>query len=113
MRAIDLDTELNALGMPFILIGYPTKAPAYPYGIYLENLNVTGDDTGLRRITEHSVTIELYHNTAPGLLAACGVLEKWLNDNALDYRREMTYVVDEGHFVAIFNLDYVTKSKKG
>lgn len=114
MRAIDLKTELNALGMPFKLIGYETKAPAYPYGIYLENINVSGsDDESPRRIIDHEVTIEVYHKTDEGLAAACAVLEAWLDSFPLDYRREMTYIPEEDHLLASYTMQYTTKKKKG
>ena len=114
MHRINLKTELNALGIPFALIGYPTKAPAYPYGIYLENINVSGgDDVSRYRIVDHDVTIELYHKTDEGLFAACDVLETWLDGLPLDYRREMTYIPDDDHLVASYTLNYTTKRKKG
>ena len=110
MRNIDLKTELNALGMPFKLIGYETKAPAYPYGIYLENIAVSGaDNDGAYRIITHDVTIELYHNTDNGLWAACAILEAWLDSLSLDYRREMTYIPEENHLLASYTMNYTTK----
>lgn len=114
MRRINLKTELNALGMSFALIGYPTKAPPYPYGIYLENINVSGgDDDSRYRLVEHDVTIELYHKTDEGLFAACNVLETWLDSLPLDYRREMTYIPEEDHLLASYTMNYTTKRKKG
>lgn len=114
MRPIDLKTELNALGMPFRLIGYETKAPAYPYGIYLENIEVSGsDDESPRRIIDHDVTIELYHKSDDGLMAACALLEEWLDGLPLDYRREMTYIPEEDHLLASYTMQYTTKKKKG
>ena len=114
MHRINLKTELNALGIPFALIGYPTKAPPYPYGIYLENINVFGgDDVSRYRIVDHDVTIELYHKADEGLFAACNVLETWLDDLPLDYRREMTYIPEDDHLVASYTLNYTTKKKKG
>ena len=114
MRRIDLKTELNALGMPFALIGYPTKAPPYPYGIYLENINVSGgDDDSRYRLVNHDVTIEVYHKTDEGLFAACEILETWLDDLPLDYRREMTYIPEEDHLLASYTMNYTTKKKKG
>lgn len=114
MRRIDLNTELNALGMPFKLIGFETKAPAYPYGIYLENITVSGgdDDSRYRRV-DHDVTIELYHKTDEGLFAACEILEAWLDSLPLDYRREMTYIPEEDHLLASYTMGYITKKKKG
>ena len=114
MHRINLKTELNALEIPFALIGYPTKAPPYPYGIYLENINVSGsDDVSRYRIVDHDVTIELYHKTDEGLFAACAILETWLDDLPLDYRREMTYIPEDDHLVASYTLTYTTKKKKG
>lgn len=114
MRHIDLKTELNALGMPFKLIGYETKAPTYPYGIYLENIDVSGaDDESPRRIVNHDVTIELYHNTDDGLFAACEILESWLDSIPLDYRREMIYIPEENNLLASYTMKYTTKKKKG
>ena len=111
MRRINLKEELNALGMPFALIGYETKAPAYPYGIYLETIDVSGDDCETRRVVDHDVTIELYHKTDEGLFAACEILETWLDGLPLDYHREMTYIPDENHLVASYTMQYTTKKK--
>lgn len=114
MRRINLNMELNTLGMPFKLIGFETKAPAYPYGIYLENINVSGgDDDSSHRIVDHDVTIELYHKTDEGLFTACNVLEAWLDSLPLDYRREMTYIPEEDHLLASYTMNYMTKRKKG
>lgn len=114
MRRIDLKTELNALGMPFALIGYPTKAPPYPYGIYLENIDVSGgDDDGRYRVINHDVTIEVYHKTDEGLFAACEILETWLDSFPMNYRREMTYIPEEDHLLASYTMTYLTKKKKG
>ena len=114
MYRIDLKTELNALGIPFALIGYPTKAPSYPYGIYLENIDVSGsDDVSRYRIVNHDVTIEVYHKTDEGLFAACEVLETWLDEIPLDYRREMTYIPEDDHLLASYSMNYTTKKKKG
>lgn len=113
MRRIDLKTELNALGMPFALIGYPTKAPPYPYGIYLENIDVSGGDDGGYRVVNHDVTIEVYHKTDEGLFAACEILETWLDSFPMDYRREMTYIPEEDHLLVSYTMTYLTKKKKG
>lgn len=114
MRRINLNAELNALGMPFKLIGYETKAPAYPYGIYLENIDVSeGGEGGYNRLVRHDVTIEVYHKTDEGLFAACEILETWLDSLPLDYRREMTYIPEEDHLLASYTMKYATKRKKG
>lgn len=114
MHRINLKTELNALGIPFALIGYPTKAPPYPYGIYLENINVSGGDADSRyRLVDHDVTIEVYHKTDEGLFAACEILETWLDSLPLDYRREMTYIPEDDHLLASYSMNYTTKKKKG
>lgn len=114
MRRIDLKKELNALGMPFALIGYETKAPAYPYGIYLETIDVHGgNDEMEKRIVNHAVTIELYHKTDEGLFAACEILETWLDSLPLDYHREMTYIPEDDHLLASYTTNYTTKKKKG
>ena len=114
MHRIDLKTELNALGIPFKLIGYETKAPAYPYGIYLENIAVSGSDDASRyRTVTHDVTIELYHKTDEGLFSACEILEAWLDSLPLDYRREMTYIPEDDHLLASYTLNYMTQRKKG
>ncbi len=115
MYRIDLKTELNALGIPFALIGYPTKAPPYPYGIYLENIDVSGSDNpdSRYRTVDHDVTIEVYHKTDEGLFAACEILETWLDEIPLDYHREMTYIPEDDHLLASYTMNYTTKKKKG
>lgn len=110
MRALDLETELNALGIPFNLIGYETKAPAYPYGIYVDDISVTGgDNASPRRVARHEITIELYHRSLPALKTACETLEAWIESVPLDYRRQFLYITEEDHYLANYTMNYTTK----
>jgi hypothetical protein len=114
MRIINLDTEINALGIPFKLLGFTAKLPPYPYGIYVDDIDVTGADDGSRyKVISHEITIELYHNTPEGLLAACETLEAWIESLPLDYRRRFLYISTEDHLLAEYTMNYTTKKKKG
>ena len=111
MRAIDLKTELNALGISFGEIGY-IKAPAYPYGIFLDDETVeTPDDAPAPRIVTHSVTIELYHTSLSDLKTAGKKIEAWIEGYQLGYRKNTRYVREEEHYLTTYAFAYVTKRK--
>ncbi len=114
MRTINLDTELNALGIPFRLLGFTAKLPPYPYGIYVDDIDVTGaDDESRHLVTNHEITIELYHRTPEELLEACKTLEAWIEGLPLDYKRRFLYISSEDHLLAEYTMNYTTKKKKG
>lgn len=114
MRTINLETELNGLGIPFKLLGFTAKLPPYPYGIYVDDIDVTGaDDTSRSLVIEHAITIELYHQTPEELLEACATLEAWIEGLPLDYRRRFLYIPSEDHILAEYTMNYTTKKRKG
>lgn len=95
---LDLKTELNDLGIPFEPIGW-IKAPAYPYGIFEDDIDVRGTDlpSSVKVIT-HAVTISLYHSDYDQLLSARDKLAAWANARALVYRLRIQYIDDEDHY---------------
>lgn len=111
MQAFDLHEKLNELGIPFNEIGYMTKAPKYPYGIYVDDVNVRLDDYGYAKVENHTVTIELYHETLDGLREACAKLDTWIEGMAMEYRRRNAYIPEENHFFATYMFAYTTKKK--
>lgn len=111
MKTIDLKTELNALGITFGEIGF-IKAPAYPYGIFLDDEAVnTPDDAPTPRIITHAVTIELYHSSLPTLRTAGKKIEAWIEGYQLDYQKNTRYVREEEHYLTTYTFGYVTKRK--
>ena len=114
MRTINLESELNALGIPFKLIGFTAKLPPYPYGIYVDDITVSGADDLSRYLTvEHETTIELYHRTPDELSKACEILESWIENVPLDYQRRIMYIESEDHLLASYSINYTTKKLKG
>ena len=95
---LDLKTELNAVGIPFEPIGW-VKAPAYPYGIFTDEVSVRGTDlpSALKVIT-HNVNIEVYHHDYDQLIAARDKISAWADSRALDYRLRTLYIGDEDHY---------------
>lgn len=111
MKAIDLHAELNALGIKFEPIGF-VKAPAYPYGIYVDDAEIRQPDTDVSmRTVHHTVTIELYHPDLDALNSASLVIEAWLNGYALDYTRRPRFVVDEDHYCLTYTTQYTNKER--
>lgn len=114
MRTLNLDSELNALGIPFKLLGFTAKLPPYPYGIYVDDIDVSGaDDTSPSLVIDHEITIELYHRTPDELLTACAKLETWIEGLPLNYRRRFLYIPSEDHILAEYTMNYTTKKRKG
>lgn len=114
MRAIDLKAELNALGIPFELIGFTAKLPPYPYGIYVDDITVRGaDEVSPKWVIDHEITIEVYHRTPAGLMAACETVENWIEGLPLDYQRRILYIESEDHLLASYTFNYTTKKRKG
>ena len=114
MRAIDLKTELNGLGIPFELLGFTAKLPPYPYGIYVDDITVRGaDESSRRRVIDHEVTIEVYHRTPDGLMTACEKVENWIEAFPLDYQRRILYIESEDHLLASYTINFTTIKKKG
>ena len=111
MKAINLHDELNALGIKFEPIGF-VKAPAYPYGIYVDDAEVHQPDTniGIRTIM-HRITIELYDGELKDLESRSTVIDGWLNGLALDYTKRPRFIVDENHYAMTYSLQYTTKER--
>ena len=113
MREIDLHTELNALGMRWEPIGF-VKAPAYPYGVYVDDASVDPADTpDGPAVIAHEVTLELYAEDMDALTAAAPAVDAWLRGLPVHYRREPRYVVDEGHYGMIYTFTYRAKERIG
>lgn len=113
MRVIELQTELNALGIPFALLGY-VKAPAYPYGIYTDDISVSAPDVPAAHVgVAHEVIIEVFHTDPVQLKAAAAKVEGWLEAFPLSYREAMRYTPGEDHYFATFTFSYTTKRKGG
>lgn len=111
MKVIDLYTELNALGIKFEPIGY-VKAPAYPYGIYVDDIEVRQPDTDIgARIIVHTITIELYHPALADLETSSKLVDNWINAYALNYRKQPRFIIDEDHYCMTYTLQYSTKER--
>lgn len=111
MRALNLYDELNALGIRFEPIGF-VKAPAYPYGTYVDDADVHQPDTntGVRTVL-HRVTIEMYSSVLKDLESRVKPLESWLNGLALNYTKRPRFIVDEDHYAMTYSLQYTTKER--
>ena len=95
---LDLKTELNATGIPFEPIGW-IKAPAYPYGIFEDVVDVRGSDLpSAAKVMTHAVTISAYHHDYDQLLYARDKIAAWADAHALTYRLRIQYMDDEDHY---------------
>ena len=94
----DLKTELAETGIPFEPIGW-VKAPAYPYGIFEDTVNVRGTDLPSKwKILTHSVSISAYHRDYAEILLVQRKLAAWADARALTYRLHLRYIDDEDHY---------------
>ncbi len=95
---LDLKAELNELGIPFEPIGW-IKAPAYPYGIFTDEMTVRGADLpSAAKVITHDVNIEVYHKEYDQLMTARDKLAAWADSRALTYRLRTLYMGDEDHY---------------
>ena len=111
MKALNLHDELNGLGIRFEPIGF-VKAPAYPYGIYVDDATVRQPDENIgRRVITHRISIEVYHSDLKLLEAASLSVDGWLNQHVLNYTKQPRYVIDEDHYAMTYHLQSSTKQR--
>lgn len=111
MKALNLQDELNALGIKFEPIGF-VKAPSYPYGVYTDDMDVRQPDENIgRRTILHRVTIELFHPDFDDLTANARKIDGWLNGYAIDYAKRPRFIVDEDHYCMTYTFQYTTKER--
>lgn len=108
---LDLKAELNGLGIPFEPIGW-VKAPAYPYGIFDDVVDVRGTDlpSSVKMVT-HAVTISAYHHDYDQMLSARDKLAAWADARALVYRLRIQYMGDEDHYSVTLTSTFTEKMK--
>ena len=95
---LDLKTELRETGIPFEPIGW-VKAPAYPYGIFEDVVDVRGTDLpSAVKVLTHSVSITAYHSDYNEILLVQRKLAAWADARALTYRLHLQYIDDEDHY---------------
>ena len=95
---LDLKTELAEVAIPFEPIGW-IKAPAYPYGIFEDTVDVRGTDLPSKwKVLTHSVSISAYHHDYDQILIVQKRLAAWANARALTYRLHIQYIDDEDHY---------------
>ena len=108
---LDLKTELNASGIPFEPLGW-VKAPAYPYGIFTDEMTIRGSDLpSMCSVITHNVSIELYHNNYDQLLQALTSINQWARSRALDARVRCQYISDEDHYCATLTTTITEKER--
>lgn len=95
---LDLKTELSELEIPFEPIGW-VKAPAYPYGIFKDVVDVRGTDLPSKvKVLTHNVSISAYHSDYNQSLLVQKKLAEWADARALRYRLHLEYIDDEDHY---------------
>lgn len=95
---LDLKTELAELEIPFEELGW-VKAPAYPYGIFKDVVDVRGPDLPSKvRVLAHNVTISAYHSDYNEILLVQRKLALWAAVRALTYRLHLEHIDDEDHY---------------
>lgn len=94
---LDLKAELAETGIPFEPIGW-IKAPAYPYGIFSDRVEVRGTDLQSKyKVLTHNVSISAYHKDYDQIFAVQKKLMTWANARALKYVLHIEYIDDEDH----------------
>lgn len=95
---LDLKTELAETAIPFEPIGW-VKAPAYPYGIFEDKVDVRGTDLpSAWKILTHNVSISAYHHGYDEILLVQRKLAAWADARALKYSLHIQYIDDEDHY---------------
>lgn len=95
---LDLKTELAEIAIPFEPIGW-IKAPAYPYGIFSDRVDVRGTDLPSKcKVLTHNVSISAYHNNYDQILSVQRKLMAWADARALTYVLHIEYIDDEDHY---------------
>ena len=108
---LDLKAELMETGIPFEPIGW-VKAPAYPYGIFEDEVDIRGADLpSALRVLVHSVTISAYHNDYDQILSVRDKLAAWSEARALSCRLHVQYEDAEDHYTV--RLTSTVIEKKG
>ena len=98
---LDLKVELNETNIPFEPIGW-VKAPAYPYGIFDDVVDVRGTDLPSPvRILTHAVTITAFHKEYDQILLVRDRLAAWATARALTCRMRVQYVDDDDHYAVV------------
>lgn len=108
---LDLRTELTEIGIPSEPIGW-VKAPAYPYGIFEDVVDIRGTDLpSSAKVVSHDVSISAFHKDYDQILLVQEMLEAWADARALSYRMQIQYIDDEDHYCVI--LTSTITEKKG
>lgn len=95
---LDLKTELGETGIPFEPIGW-VKAPAYPYGIFDDVIEIRGADLpSAPKVIVHRVTVSAYHTDYDQILSVQNKLAAWADARALTYVLHIQYIDDEDHY---------------
>lgn len=108
---LDLKTELSEIDIPFEPIGW-IKAPAYPYGIFEDVVDVRGTDLPSPwKVITHSVSISAYHNDYNQILLVQRELAAWADVRALTYRLHLRYIDDEDHYAVTLTSTITEKER--
>lgn len=95
---LDLKTELAEIDIPFEPIGW-VKAPAYPYGIFDDTVDIRGADLpSVAKVLTHNVSISVYHSDYNQILLVQRELAAWADARALTYRLHIQYIDAEDHY---------------
>ena len=108
---LDLKTELAETGIPFEPIGW-IKAPAYPYGIFDDMVDVRGTDlpSGVKMLT-HNVSISAYHSDYNDILLVQRKLATWADARVPEYRLHLQHIDDEDHYSVTLTLTITEKER--
>lgn len=108
---LDLKIALAETGIPFEPIGW-VKAPAYPYGIFDDVIDIRGADLpGAPKVITHKVSISAYHKDYVEILKVQNKLIAWADARALMYVLHTVYVDDEDHYSATLTSTITEKER--
>ncbi|WP_411680424.1 hypothetical protein [Clostridium thailandense] len=102
---LDVKVWLESTGMKVAQERF-LKPPALPYIIFLETSSVSGADNK-NCISDRSISIELYSDKINK--ASEGAIEDLLNEKAIEYSKDRTWIDSEKFFQTVYDFNLIEK----
>jgi len=102
---LDIETWLETTGLKVAEVSF-LKPPPLPYIIFMDNTEIRGADDK-NCIAERDVSIEFYSGEVDHITE--GLIENLLNEKAINYKRNRTWLDTEMMFETIYDFNFVEK----
>lgn len=102
---LDVKTWLETTGMKVAEERF-LKPPALPYIIFLEEADVSGGDNK-NCISNRIISVELYSDKINKI--AEKAIEDLLNEKAIEYKRDRTWIETEMFFQTVYDFNLIEK----